>query len=443
MMNNNEINNILEKTRMKIAVANLKREDKFMKSGKKLKIVASFVLVFVLTSGIVFAANYNKIMNYFGLGGGIDRAVENGYIENPDQEYIGSDAELSDEELGIVLDNIKVNAKIDDFLMDDLNLSTHFNFEFDEGIKSVIDINKLGRIELKDLIVTDEENSILYCLNRKAFEEYCDKNNLSYMYGEFNEKYMNNGLNAFILSKNAYGNSVILTYNMYNDGSYGFPKSKKLNFHFNTIMLTSDGELENDEKKVFLKGDWNIELNVPEKMYNRKSIAYKVVNCSQKNFDIYRANVSDTGFEIGITIYIDNPNASRLKELIESGEKKDAGKINEEEYDKITDKIFAEWVMTRPIRLFQNEFDFDITQANREIPLNGKIEPITYVENSNGKKFECTLSPSRRQNANFVDDKRFDFYETFGLTTYDATDKIKVVLQYHGSPVTIELEKYK
>ena len=68
-------------------------------------------------------------------------------------------------------------------------------------------------------------------------------------------------------------------------------------------------------------------------------------------------------------------------------------------------------------------------------------EEIGCVINENGEKFECTLRPSRKQNANFIDGNKFDFYEIYGMTKKDATDKIKVVLLYYGETFTIELEK--
>ena len=79
--------------------------------------------------------------------------------------------------------------------------------------------------------------------------------------------------------------------------------------------------------------------------------------------------------------------------------------------------------------------------------IHGELEctdtNCSYVENSNGEKFECTMSPSRRAKCDWLEGNKFDFYETFGMTKYDATDKIKVVLYYYGEPVTIELEKVK
>ena len=74
---------------------------------------------------------------------------------------------------------------------------------------------------------------------------------------------------------------------------------------------------------------------------------------------------------------------------------------------------------------------------------DGKKVLGSYIESSNGEKFVSTLSPSRRQNQNFIDGNKFDFYETFSMTKYDTTDKIKAVLYYYGEPVTIELEKVK
>ena len=35
----------------------------------------------------------------------------------------------------------------------------------------------------------------------------------------------------------------------------------------------------------------------------------------------------------------------------------------------------------------------------------------------------------------------YDFYETFEMTKYDATDKIILVIDYYGEPVHIVLEK--
>lgn len=424
------INNIRER----VAVQNFSEENKRInKKNIFIKPTIISVSCLILITGVVFAKDH--IISYFGLGKGIDKAVENGYIENPDMSYIESDVIADNELTGIVVDNVGASLKIEKFLMDDLNLSVDFSFIFDEAIKQTIDLDNIKNIELKDLIVTDEAKRIIFCLDKEIFEQYCEENNLEYEFGEFNNNYMNNGLNSFIRYHNKEYNQLDLVYNMYADG---YPKSKKLNFKFTSIVITENGEEIEKRNKVILKGNWNIDLEVPEKMYNRQTTPYKVVSCSNKDFEITNASASDTGFEIGIVISnmpkpID-PLFEKMKKyysMVENGEMTEEESYielnkfaNSEEYQEYS------WSEGRPI--------MDIPHSEM---YGEKIEDTSYVENEKGEKFEITMSPSRRQNHNFVDGDKFDYYETYGLTKYDATDKIKVQIMFKGSPVIIELEK--
>ena len=109
------------------------------------------------------------------------------------------------------------------------------------------------------------------------------------------------------------------------------------------------------------------------------------------------------------------------------------GKIDIDEYnrrlneDEEINKASNEY-MSRPIKTY------------RSFP-NDSFETITYVENEKGEKFESTMSPSRRQDGNFIDGNKYSFYETFGLTTYTATDKLKVRVLFKDKPYIVELER--
>lgn len=399
------------------------------------KIAAITGIVTTLIGGVAFATNYNKIMNYFGLGKGIDTAVENNYIEVPNMDYISSNSTLEDEANATILNNIKTNVKIDNFLMDDLNLSVNFDFEFDEAINEIVNFNDIRNIELRDLIVTDEENRIIYSMATKdVFDEYCKKHNLPYIFGEFNENYMNNGLNSFIKYRNSTTNQISLNYNMYAEG---YPKSKKLIFNFSKILIKEVNENE-IEKNIILTGDWNINVDVPEKMYNRQTISYKVANCSNKDFIITTAFASDTGFEIGIIIdnmekpenYLQILNEEIKKEIIE-------GKITEAEIAERRNILLRTPKYQNLIAQFHPIEDTPHTELNIE-----NIKETSYVENEKGEKFEKSLSPSRRQDANFIDGNKFSYYETFELTKYDITNKLKVQIMFKGEPISIELEKF-
>ena len=438
-MDNQEL---LKKFKMNVAVNQfkneyinkhtLKEEIKWRKYAMKRKLIAGLCGGFILISGVAFAANYDKIVETFFLGKGLDYAAQNGYIANPDMDYIESNTTVTDQITGITLDNINVNAKIEDFLMDDLNISTHFTFELDTKINETFDLDTLHHIELKDLIVTDEKNKILYCMDQETLENYCKENNLDEKYTEFSDNYYNCGLNAVIVKHDKENGIINFTYNMYK-GDTSFPKSKKLNFKFTQIQLKREEWLENENSIVNLKGNWNIDLDVPEKMYNRQSIAYKVVSCENSDFQVTNATLTDTGFEFGMIISnIEKPKPSQI--LKDLWQEYSDGKIDIDEFnrrlneDEEIRKAFDEYT-SRPIETYRNSQNDD------------SFETITYVENEKGEKFESTMSPSRRQDGNFIDGNKYSFYETFGLTTYTATDKLKVRVLFKDKPYIVELEK--
>lgn len=450
-MNNKEM---LDKFKMNVAISNFEKECEsktdekgiypLEKSGfwrdyiMKKRIIATTCVGMIVMSSVVFAANIDNIKNYLrGLGNGIDTAIENGYIENPEMDYIESNTTLS-QKTGTIVEDINVDAKIEDFLMDDLNLSTQFCFNFDDKIHSYIDLNNIDNITLNDLFVRDEENRLIYSgTDKDTFEKYCKEHNLNYVFGEYdNEKYFNNGLNWFpsFISKDA--SLAKLTYNMYSEG---FPKSKKLHFSFSKITITE----HNDSNEIIIQGNWKIELDVPEKMYNRTSETYRVISCSNDDFEVYSSSVSDTGFEIGVIISniekVEYPKElERIRKEIwaKYGENVDQNKANEEYQSIISKSPYREMAMD----YWNKRMPIELSGS-----IHGELECATtycsYVENSNGEKFECTMNPSRRAKADWVEGNKFDFYETFGMTKYDATDTIKVVLNYYGEPVTITLEK--
>jgi len=433
---------LFEELQNNIAISNFEREEYTLDKKidwrvykMKKRIIAISMSCFILISGVTFAFNSEKIVNYIrGLGNGIDTAVENGYIAEPNMEYEKSSATATDEAKGITLDDINVKAKIEDFLMDDLNISTHFLFEIDTKINDTIDFDDLKTVELKDLIVTDEDNRILYCMSKDAFDKYCVENNLNYDFSEFNENYYNCGLNSFIVRKTKENGNIQLTYNMYTDGSQSYPKSRKLYFKFSNLVLKRFDYLENENSIVNLKGDWSIDVDVPEKMYNRQSVAYKVVKNENKDFEVTNATLYDTGFEFGMIV--SNMKRPEIPQLLkELWEQQRDGIIDTDEMNRLINedpevrKVFEEY-MSRPIDAYRDQTD-------------DSFETITYVENEKGQKFESTMSPSRRQDGNYIEGDKYSFFETFGLTPSEATDKLKVKVLFKNVQYTIELERVK
>ena len=451
---------LLDKLKLNIAISNfeedLKEKSPLIKENwrsysMKKKIIAISCMSVLLASGVVFATNIENIKNHFeGLDKGVQTASKNGYVGNPEMDYIESEVKVDSDKQkdeGNVFDDIEVQAKIDDFMMDDLNLNIEFNFDFDEKLKEVFNFDILHSIDLLDLVIKDEENRILHSnLNKEEFEEYCSRNNLDYVFGKSNENYFNTGFMNFPNNCNFENCSSKLTYNIYSTEEY--PKSKKLYVSFGKIKLTE----ENTNNIVTLKGDWNIELDVPEVMYNRTSESYRVISCDNKDFEVYQSKVTDTGFEIGVTISnIEEPELSLTDEehnklsSTEFSVKKN-GEIVTKSFNENGEIVAETEVDEETKEIIKKYMEFHkkrnpISVGNIDWSMN-KTNP-SYVENSNGEKFECTMSPGRKANTNFVNKNTYDFYETFSMTKYDSTDRIKVVLYYYNNPVTIELEKIK
>lgn len=420
--------------KLKIAISNID-DDIVMKNKKNYatkRIGIAACLVFALT-GAVFAKDIeNFVKTKFALGQGIETAVENGYIENPETNFIESNTSLINSNEQKVVNDINTSIKIKDFLMDDYNLSVKFDFQFDKKIEEFISLDNLYNIELSDLIIIDEEKRIIYSsANQEDFEKYCIEKNLNYKYQKFNDNYMNNGLNTFLDSYDANSNTLTFTYNMYAEG---YPKSKHLNFTFGKINMVEN----QSENSITLTGNWEIDIDIPEKMYNRSEEYYKVVSCENDNFKVYASKLTDTGLEIGIKILnIEKPEkpkelAQKESELNEKGSYSFGTKeqflelFGDEKYLKMYEEYHAK---SQPINVT------GITYA-WGTPTEG-----CYVLDSNGNKFKSTMSPSRKAHLDFTDGNQFDFYETFEMTKYNSTDNITVIIDFYGEPVKIGLEK--
>lgn len=361
-----------------------------------------FILVFGV-SGIALATNYEKIINSFMMGNGIDKATDNGYIQPVDMDYENSNVIVTNDEGECLSKDSNIGIKIEDFLIDDTNLSTHFNIKLDEKTQNIMNLNKITQLEINNINIIDEKNN-------KVNEVGC-------------------GINYFIAGKDEENNTLSFTYNLYTNKT--FPNSSELNYEIKNLTL------KDNEKSIYLEGNWKFSLPVPEEMIQRTSIDYEVINCDNKDFNVYTAKATNTGFEIGITINnvktLTNPLEDFKKDL---DKRYDNGEIDINEYNKLYSEkenepgVFEQYseylLSTTPIKVNTD---------------NENIENTSYVENSNGERFLCTMSPSRRSNQNFIDNSTLDFYETFGLTKNEATEYLTVQLMYNENPVIIQLKK--
>lgn len=250
------------------------KDAKTMDIIKNISIVKYITAIFtmiIVTTGIVFAKDISHyVKNFFNNNNGIDNAINNGYIENVNMQYINSNG---------------TNVKIENLLMDDYNLNFNSKIKLNDTIK----VNKILDINFEDVIISDENNRILYCNNKNSFEDYCNKNNLKYEFLAFNNNYINAGINDYIKSIDNPNNEISIIYNLSTDK---FPKSKLLNINLKNIVIRTS----NDEN-LTLVGNWQIEVDIPEKFYNRKNVIYNVKESNNPSIKVTEATVYNTGMQ--------------------------------------------------------------------------------------------------------------------------------------------------
>lgn len=368
-----------------------KKKNKYV--YKVFKLISATCAFVIISTSLVFAKDIsNWIKGIFNNNSkGIDTAIDNGYILQPNMNYIDSNG---------------TESKINNLIMDDFNLSFTVNLKF----KDEITVNEIYGISLKDMIIVDNENKIIYCEDESIFNKYCNDNKLSLKYREFNDYNINSGSNWFIKVKNLQDNSVDLVYNLY---ANNFPKSKELKIIFKQIEIEKD---ESSQNKTIIKGDWNLNIEIPEKFYNREAIVYKVLKCSNPKINVTEAIVYNTCTKISLNI--------QENLIYDIG---DSEKVINEKISKKVNETREE----ESLKIAKGEFDsLNLFYDN------------PYIETSNGKRFYPTKNSS--EDSGYKEDYMtglVSYWQTFNLTKYEITDILKVFLKYKNEDIYIELEK--
>lgn len=199
-----------------------------------LKRVAMIVISFgVMTTGIVFADDIiNFITSLFtNSTDGIESAVQNGYVQTVDMEYV------YDNDIGVKVDNV---------ILDDTNLDISFIYNYQGN-------EKIDSLELYEYTIKDENDNILYELTDNTKNEF-----------------------AFPLYVSRYNESVLIENNMYKDSiiytSKDFPNIQNIQLEIRKFKL-----LHNENSNI-ISGNWNIKINLDRKITNSNNEIYSVSN---------------------------------------------------------------------------------------------------------------------------------------------------------------------
>ena len=377
-MNNNDTEKIYNDVKRKISISNFIEEEKNdMEKNKYLvfKSIAVACCIFLTITGVAFAKNIGIfISNLFGNNSneGVQTAVDNGYIKYVEPNYIESNG---------------IGFSVDSFLIDDYNFDMNFKIKLSDKYN----VEEMRRLQPFDMKVTDENNEIVFItgeLEKLIAEENKTAGTPNYhplFWGGYS-------MNGDIISKN----EIMLHLTAYGSEEHKIPKSKKLYVTFSKVI--NKVFIEEEKNKTYI-GEWKIELDVPEEMYKRETIIYKVKSCNDDNTKVENATLSNTVFKISIS-------------------------------ETTTNKVDYDLLKVRPPKNAS-----DLIALGKE-----------YVETSDGKRFEPASKGDGHGGLGLSSEpnKIINYSETFNLTKFDATDELKVhIFTNKGEEIIIEYERSK
>lgn len=429
---------MLKNVQDKIAIEKFKKVEK---RKRKLESILQNTFMFLVGSlsitGIVFATEIStKIYeNKYHTGNGFGRAIEEGYIEKPENATALSNSVIENIETGDKIEDLETKVSVKDFTMDNYNLSISFEVELSEKAKDLISADEIVDINFPDLIVSDENNNVLYCMNQNTLDDFCREKNVNYTPNSANEIiFINSGVGTFIESREE--NKVNVVYAIYTAEEATYPKSKKLNIELNSINI-SKKEASLGDEEITLSGDWKYSLEIPEQIYNREEISYKQKSTGNESYKLIKANITETGTEIKISTKLENVEYPDSSELSSEKQKFFNILLKSEENEEIcTDEILNYLGALR-------EYSPEIQEIrNKQKVFREKYYNIDwYITNSMGEKFK-PIDTNRISNDCKYNSQtgELELSGHFDLTKYDLTDEIVLHIKHNGDDFEIMLE---
>ena len=292
---------IFENIQENIAIENFRTIHKRHERTKKILQSTLTVMICCLSiTGIVFAKDISTKLynNFFMTGKGMETAMNEGYIEDTNMDYENANTTVENIETGEIIEDVETKVKVSEFVMDDFNLSITFDVELSEKAKELVTADEIWKFNFPDLVISDENNIVLYCQSGVRYEEFSKEKNLGLDYNEAMDQKMYIGSGVNIIPVQREGNHVKVIYNIYTGGDSHYPKSKTLTIDMTKINISENEQASMGEEEITLTGDWHFDIAVPEKMYNRQSVVYTQTDTTNEDYQVESATLYDTGMEI-------------------------------------------------------------------------------------------------------------------------------------------------
>ena len=265
------------------------------KKKKILNIAAIFIAVILV--GALSTQIYAKIQwniefkeyqnrEYATGTGAIKEAIESGYNEVIDMDYIKQDG---------------ISVKVDSLMLSDDHFEANIHFIFDEGIELNSETFSFG------IAIYDDENNI-YGISERFYHNDKEKRYgkyTRYIYEDLGINYNKKDLHSIQYSDSSgFGNisaenrEIISRFSM--NSTKGFPRSKKIYIRvFNLGYYMMDISQENSIIEDFDISDaeWIFEIEVPDKFYERETTQLTVKE-EIPPIEFHKITLTETGMVI-------------------------------------------------------------------------------------------------------------------------------------------------
>lgn len=230
-----------------------------------LKRVAVFILcIGIITATTVYAKDIiNFITSIFtNSTPGIDKAVDNGYVQNVDMDFITYN---------------DVGVKVDYLLMDDKNLDISFVYKYNN------ENSRFDSLKFTNLSIKDEQNNIL-CLLSEDTSDISNVNILGTTTKLLNEQQF--------IDDTTVKESLLVT-------SENFPNSQVLYVEITQMTLVINDEVKH------IDGNWNFSITIDDKIVTSNSYEYSSSDSSYVDKVTASLNATSLSIELQLNTLFD------------------------------------------------------------------------------------------------------------------------------------------
>lgn len=242
------------------------------------------VAVFVVSLGVITATTvYAKdIVNFISKiftnsNSGIDKAVDNGYVQNVDMDFI----KCGD-----------IGVKVDYLLMDDKNLDISFVYKY---YGDDVDFDSISSLKFTNLVIKDEKNNVL-CSSFEDTLKMSDTNTLGTILKLNNEQVFEDDQTI--------KESLLVT-------SEKFPTSTTLYIQINSMTLVTDNNV-----KQHINGNWNFSIVLGDNIVTRESYEYSSTESPYVDNILTSLNNTSLSIELKLNTLFDEATLYRRNSII-------------------------------------------------------------------------------------------------------------------------------